>query len=154
MTDKETAERLRKLIDGTSNGIVLSEAIQNIADELDPPWPEPGTVVWWRGMARGASKEWKLGEAGYGRVYQFGSSHGIPLGTIEWKPSRALASDEVAVKVPPVSQWGPRVTSIEVLLKYWQMGEEGMIIKEKLITRAEAVCMEDKDEYRTTGGQG
>ena len=104
MTNKETAERLRKLIDGTSNGIVLSEAIQNIADELDPPRPEPGTVVWWRD-AEGLG-EWCLGQINNNRKVEFfGAWKELDLEAIQIKPARIAGPMQEIVDIPPVKDW-------------------------------------------------
>ena len=43
MTDKEIAERLRDM--SNRIGSLTQSSFAELADELDPPRPEPGTVV-------------------------------------------------------------------------------------------------------------
>ena len=139
MTDKEIAERLRKLIDGTSNGIVLSEAIQKLADELDPPRPEPGTVVWWRSKTM---REWKiakvcrinLAEKQLLGIRNMNATF-ISLEDIEWKPARILAPDEVAVKIPPVSEWPEKCDAITWV---YREPDGALCHYDPIITREEA----------------
>ena len=47
MTNKEIAERLRKMSVSIA-GRDMPMAIEAFAGELDPPLPNPGTVVWWQ----------------------------------------------------------------------------------------------------------
>jgi hypothetical protein len=48
MTHKEISERLREIADARAYTMETRQAVRELADELDPPRPEPGTVVWWR----------------------------------------------------------------------------------------------------------
>ena len=156
MTNKEIAERLDKILAADNNwssSRKLTEMVKALRYELDPLLPTPGTIVWWRYGLRPDSNKWlgwNLGIANArGEIIRI-DGHTLRVSEgVKWKPAHILASDEVAVKVPPVSQWGPRVTSIEVFLKYWQTHEDGMITKAKSITRAEAECMEDRDAYNS-----
>ena len=118
MTHKEIADRLRGLIDGTSNGIVLSEAIQRIADELDPSHPEPGTVVWWKGAFFGASKEWQLGEADRDGVVQFGREQSTSWEDIEYKPARIAGPMQEIADIPPAKVWPRKCDEVELRWHY------------------------------------
>ena len=92
MTKKETAERLRKL-DETGNW----GGVQALADTLDPPRPEPGTVVWVRWSD---SQQWRLAEVDEtGGVELFGTVADFPLEELEWKLARILAPDEVSIPI-------------------------------------------------------
>ena len=95
MTNKEIAQRLRELDESGNWG-----GIQALADELDPPEiPHPGSIVWWKGAFFGASKEWKLGEAGDHGIFEFGSKYFIPWDEIEWKPARIAGPEEAVVTI-------------------------------------------------------
>jgi len=141
MTNKEIAERLRKIVDRQEKllgaGGSVTE-IRQIADELDPPRPEPGTYVWWR-YTHNRSLGWYLGEYRESGVDHFGSVYLVPWSDIEWKPARILADDEVAVKVPPVEEWTPNATAIGIYMSY---GDSGCVKLRDIITRAEAEAQE------------
>lgn len=131
MTNAEIAAVLRR---------GQAEEQRKLADELDPPRPEPGTVVWWRYKE---GTYWWLAEiAKDGKGLRW-PSRTIPFEEIEWKPVRILAPDEVAVKVPPVSEWPP--LSVGLALMYYPDNghHEGY---KRLITRAEAERMEAYNE--------
>ncbi len=137
MTNKEIAERLRAITDRVEKllgaGGLVTE-IKQITDELDPPIPEPGTVVWWR-YTHNRSPGWYLGECEELGVYHFGSDYLVQWAEIEWKPAFIRASDEVVVKVPPIDEWPER---IHALCWQWQSQPAENII----ITRDEAELME------------
>ena len=136
MTNKEIADRLRDLIDGTSNGIVLSEAIQRIADDLDPPRPEPGTVVWWRYLT---GSLWFLGTVNNsGVVQQFGTSESPHWSQIEYKPARIAGPMQEIVDIPPVSEWPEYALTYYVA--FMDAGEA--IDPVIILTRAEAARRE------------
>jgi len=134
MTNKEIAERLRKIMNMYS-----VDKLQQLANELDPPRPEPGTVVWWRYPDDG---EWFPGVAKPDGVEDH--SDYPDWDEIEWKPARILAPDEVAVKVPPVSEWPNEAFRIDSEPYYRMQGWSKKTIGQyvTLITRAEAESME------------
>ena len=112
MTNKEIADRLRGMVGRKYIDMPgLDQAVRSFADELDPPRPEPGTVVWWRYKTADDEEFWKLGEVHIdGWVYAFGSTAPRLWKEIEYKPARILGPDEVAVEVTPNEQ-RPLVTS-------------------------------------------
>jgi len=138
MTTKEIAERLRSVAKLESSGSITKSRLHEIADELDPQGPEPGTVVWWRLVDTDDS--WSIGEV-HGKNGVSGSQYRPYLrwDEIEWKPARILAPDEVAVKVPPVEEWTPNATAIGVYMSY---GDSGCVKLRDVITRAEAEARE------------
>jgi hypothetical protein len=95
MTSKEIAEIGRQCLN-----VRDYDRLHQLFDELDPPYPEPGTVVWYR---RTDADPWILAiveEGGEGIVFDDRSY--LPwVNVYEWKPARILADDEVAVKAPP-----------------------------------------------------
>ena len=103
MMNKEIAERLRDMTNRI--GSLTAESLKELADELDPPKPEPGTVVWWRWVGSNQRMYERTGHfRGDGVVDAYGDFHRDFA--VECKPAHILAQDEVAVKVPPVSEWG------------------------------------------------
>ena len=138
LSNKEIANRLREIIQG--EGPHPYAQLELLADTLDPPRPEPGTMVWWRACG---GETWALGMC-YGR--QGCESVGVAdlyqtryrFSDIEYKPARILADDEVAVQVPPTQTWGHRTTDVEIVLRYWDVQNEDHSERVQLITRAEA----------------
>jgi hypothetical protein len=132
MTHKEIAEQLRNMPSCSASGeLVYKERCVELADKIDPPKPEPGTVVWWR--LRNTDDDWSIGE-----VLGKGGVSGLPWGEIEWKPARILAPDEVAVKIPSVSEW----PSTWAELRWEPTYNANEISRRTIITRAEAERME------------
>jgi hypothetical protein len=142
MTHKEIANRLREIIQG--EGPHPYTKLELLADTLDPPRPEPGTVVWYKA----SEKDWAVGIAGeyfdteidrrIDVIYD-GTPAPFMLSACKWKPARILADDEVAVKVPPVEEWTPNATAIGVYMSY---GDSGVVKLRDVITRKEAKRME------------
>ena len=139
MMHKEIAQRLREL-DETGNW----GGVQDLADELDPPLPETGTVVWWRWADK---PNWQIGQVsddGKGIVARIFSwdNHVAPWERIEWKPARIAGPRQVIVDVPRVSDWPKDGTHVEAAVTgysdTWWFAE--------VITRAEAERMEAGDE--------
>jgi hypothetical protein len=162
MTNKDIAERLREIIAYQQDPHTRME---ELADELDPPYSEPGTAVWYR---RTDADPWILAiveEGGEGIVFEDASY--LPwFNVYEWKPAyvappgtdhgtealidelynriadleeRQLKPDEVAVKVPLVREWPE--DAIEIYGEYDCAGGDrpvGLTI----ITRAEAEARE------------
>ena len=137
MTNKEIADRLRGLIDATSNGIVLSEYIQRIADELDPPRPSPGTVVWWRHIPRdGVIVDWTTGVVVPDNKAGIYSQYGwYAWDEIEYKPARIAGPMQEIIDIPPVSEWPEKTDDVNIWAQYTS-GLRGEVLKR--ITRAEA----------------
>ena len=139
MTDKEIAERLRKIMADYGD---MGE-LQELADELDPPRPEPGTLVWWSYANDTARKH-----LGYVSDRQYGvvplnekpgfDDYYVPFEQIEWKPARILGLDEVVVKVPPVSEWPGDSETLITLFE----GEKRAHRHRDVITRADAARRE------------
>lgn len=144
MTDKETAERLDAILaedNNWSSSRKLTEMVKALRDELYPPRPKPGTVVWWRWTNRSAVRDWSIGQVdktGKGVYVDIYSLKIAEWKYIEAKPARILAPDEVAVKVPPVKSWG----GIAVLHVQVRSPQGGVTFSDRTITRAEAERME------------
>ena len=137
MTNKEVAERLREIAEyGEGPYTRLSQ----LADEIDPPRPEPGTVVWWRVTA---DDKWHLGcVVDYGIVPadKVNACWNWDVNGLEWKPARILAPNEMAVQVRPVSMWP--IGAKEADLR-WHYGDGIMPRCSNVsITRTEAARME------------
>jgi hypothetical protein len=141
MTNKEIAERLRGEIRHAEKmtGATLG-SMWAVADELDPPRPRPGMAVWWR---KGDDDQWRLGFANPSGIYRYSTMHSMmfePFDDIEYKPARILADDEVAVKVPPVSEWPQYAKEL------FAMYDDDDGVPFTIITRAEAEAREVGDE--------
>jgi hypothetical protein len=133
MTSKEIAEIGRQCLN-----VRDYDRLHQLFNELDPPYPEPGTVVWYR---RTDADPWILAiveEDGDGILFDNRSY--LPwFNVYEWKPACILADDEVAVQVPPVREWPE--DAIEIYGEYDCAGGDrpvGLTI----ITRAEAEARE------------
>jgi len=131
---RKIAERLRLIDTGTDTGYV---AINKLADELDPPRPEPGTVVLY---ALPKSDDWCAGWWTGKSVFDFASQLHLDPSNLRIKPARILADDEVAVKVPPVSEWPENAG--QVLAMYATVTSARVAPLTQIITRAEAEHME------------
>jgi hypothetical protein len=139
MTNKEIAEKLRHVADYN-----LSYAhLRDLANELDPPRPEPGTVVWYKFTREpewSLKERWRLGIVTVEGDALWTVTHDLVLlCDVEYKPARILADDEVAVKVPPVSEWPQGANAIvwEYNFPHRPSDRSGMVI-----TRAEAEARE------------
>ena len=108
MTKKEIADRLRhEASEMKMHGYPeAAESIEGFADELDPPNLPSGTVVWWRDIE--GLTEWKIGIILKGThiiTTEGESAERVDLKSVQWEPARVLVDNEVAVKIPPVSEW-------------------------------------------------
>ncbi len=138
MTHKQIANRLREIIQG--EGPHPYAQLELLADTLDPPRPEPGTVVWWRYKYAGGPEYKYLGiveDRGEGIIDAGQEFH--EWGDIEYRPARILADDEVAMKVPPVREWQRKFRELEINVFTPGTGD---IYHRKIITRAEAEAQE------------
>jgi hypothetical protein len=103
MTHKDIAERLREIIAYQQDPHTRME---ELADELDPPRPEPGTVVWYkftREPAWSLKERWRLGIVTVEGDALWTVTHDLVLlCDVEYKPARILADDEVPATVPSI----------------------------------------------------
>lgn len=96
LTNKEIAQRLRELDESGNWG-----GVQDLADELDPPLPEPGTVVWWA-HANDTGRQY-IGYAVHDGVASLHHPESVrdhyvaKWDRIEWWPARILEPGQVAV---------------------------------------------------------
>lgn len=109
MTHKEIAKRLGAMLEHHKVGsFKLGEEIIKLRDELDPPRPEPGTVVWW--AYANDTWRWFLGYTRTDGILSLNDPDSVrdeyvlEWDDVMWKPAYIIAPDEVAVKVPPVSE--------------------------------------------------
>jgi len=146
MNEKQLAERIREAVCLMQGGIYDEAAavLESTAYELDPPKPEPGTVVWWKFPQM---RKWEIA-----RIHQAGNTlpgiydlrgNFVPMGDLQWKPARILGPRQVAVDVPPVSEWPEDVTWIAV---DWVSVDGHVRTMQELIHREEAERMEDRNE--------
>lgn len=137
MTNKEIAERIDIAMGSTEydgHGGVFQQ-LRALRNELDPPLPGPGTVVWWQDID--GLSEPKLGMVNMrGRIEIFGSLTELEPHQVSWKPARFLAPNEVAVEVPSTDDWPPKIHAI---VKQWQVAPTDTDV---IITRAEAEKMQ------------
>ncbi len=143
MTNEERAAKLRDLAESEVMNATVRKALWAMADDMSPPKPEPGTVVWWRYREKYGDGKWRFGEVGSdGFLYTFGSTAPRPWEQIEWKPATILQPGQVAVDVPPTHEWGHRTTDVEIVLRYWDVQTKDHEERACLITRAEAEEMQ------------
>jgi hypothetical protein len=139
MTEKQIADKLRYVAEYNLSYTHLTD----LADELDPPRPEPGTVVWWTD-ANELSK-WSLGIVVSRRQIEIlGSTARLSLDSVKWKPVRIARPGQVVVDVPPVRDWDSGANEIWLA---WQPCRDNfrrfpIIYTGTKITRAEAEHME------------
>ena len=139
MTNKEIADRIRATLTVHSD-----PELAKLADELDPPRPEPGTVVWWRGSV---DDTWHLGcVVVYGIVPadNINACWNWGFKGLEWKPARIAGPMQEIVDVPPVSEW--LVDAVDMTLSWNRRVRDGKvpvpIPYKTIITRDEAARRE------------
>ena len=131
MTHKEIAERLRDM--SNRIGSLTQSSLAELADQIDPPLFEPGTVVWWRYLT---GSPWFLGTVNNsGVVQQFGTSESPHWSQIEYKPARIAGPMQEIIDIPPVSEWPEKTDDVNIWAQYTS-GLRGEVLKR--ITRAEA----------------
>lgn len=94
MNEKQLANRLRDIANNAADADV---ELQLLADELDPPKPEQGTVVSWRFIGAWAYHGWRHGVVDKSLKGVWTSDGLVHWGQIQWKPARILGPGEVAV---------------------------------------------------------
>ena len=141
MTNKEIAEQLRSIARAEGLYTQNRKELFRLADELDPQRPEPGTLVWVRWNEAGLQTA--LVDAD-GKGVVFNDNSYLPWEVvIECVKPRVLAPDEVAVKVPPASEWPKEAESLHCDPWFANGGKRYMRHSSALtITRAEAERME------------
>jgi len=140
MTDQEKADRIRKIAGFPALTIEARRQLRDVANEIAPPDPMPGTPIMWRRN----DDPWQYGIVEMGRCTRTWEGKQIPLETIEWKPARILGPLQVAVDVPPVEKWNPMVESFGVYAEY----KSGTSYYAHVVTYEEAKRMEAVDERR------
>ena len=137
MTDKERAERLRKVATAPTLTIEGRQALVEVADELDPPRPEPGTVVWWtddEGLGDPV-----LGQIdAYGHIELFGTTDTVIARDVKWWPACIAGPMQEIVGIPPVKDWPEDSETLITLFE----GEKRAHRHRDVITRAEAARRE------------
>jgi len=114
MTNKEIVERLRKMsVSIAGRDMPTAMAIEAFANELDPPRPEPGTIVWWQDAEDLSDPV--LGQANeYGFIEMFGTGKALDWREIKWWPARIAGPMQEIVDIPPVSEWPMAATDIQM----------------------------------------
>ena len=140
INDKEIAKRLRDIANNAADADV---ELRLLADELDPPKPEPG-LVWY--TPRNANN-WRLGWWNGTKVRDV--EEGYLMANIQddlrIKPARILGPRQVAVDVKPVSEWNSGTNAIELWM--YEINPHYPNSRTlKTITREEAERMEEPDE--------
>jgi hypothetical protein len=144
MNEKQLANRLRDIANNAADADV---ELRMLADELDPPKPEPGKSIWFQQRIGGP---WEFGishiDADYSddEVILVSANDGFTFEQIHtWKPARVLGPRQVAVDVLPVEEWPRNATYIGV---YYE-NDSGLISPICDIPRTEAERMEASDDY-------
>ena len=105
MTEKKVADKIREIANAPTLSIEGRRELTRLANELDPPRPEPGTVVWWRGSV---VDTWHLGCAVvYGIVPadNINACWNWDCRGLEWKPARIAGPMQETATIPPLDQW-------------------------------------------------
>jgi len=111
MTQKQIANRLRALIpqiDVSTHGdiaggnrvykdsVVSANKVRELADELDPPAPEPGALVVWMFGCDGTRWHYGIVNDERNAVHtRFGS---VDLADIKWEKAQVLKPGQIAVE--------------------------------------------------------
>ena len=143
MTHKEIAERLRDMSNRV--GSLTQSSLAELADDLDPPRPEPGTVVWWRVAA---DDKWRLGcvlNYGIVPVDNLLACWNWDFKGLEYKPARIAGPMQEIVDIPPVSEWPRGANAVNAV---YETGYIGTTYIGEIITRDEAARREDRDDGR------
>ena len=133
MNQKEIADRIRATLTVHSDFDLI-----RLADELDPPRPEPGTVVWWRVAA---DDTWRLGcVVAYGIVPadNINACWNWDCRGLEYKPARIAGPMQEIVDIPPVSEWPEYGDTLITLFE----GKAKALRYRDVITRDEAARRE------------
>ena len=111
MTQKQIADRLRALIpqiDVTTHGdvargkrvytggVVSATAVRELADELDPPAPEPGALVLWMFSHNGT--RWHYGIVNDERNAVHTRFGYVDFADIKWEKAEVLKPGQIAVE--------------------------------------------------------
>lgn len=157
--EKQLAERLRS-IENKIGFTHIEDArmeLDGVIEELDPPKPEPGTVVWWKAS--------KYDRRRYGLVVSHTTGiNAVVMDTggellfdeigkqgIDWDVVRIPARDEVVIKIPPAREWPKYAVDLTL---YWtpdiiRRGKAPHAYPypyKTIITRNKAECVEANDE--------
>ncbi len=151
MTNKEIARNGRAIMSSNTHSVKEKwRLLESLFEDLDPPLPEPGTVVWWRDCG---DMPWALGlvggTTGYGVINRERACY--RWDEIEWKPAHVCGPRQKVVDIPPVEEWGKGddirayVTEMDF---HDDLGSSRLINREVgiVVTRPEAVAMEADHE--------
>ena len=140
MTHKEIAERLRDM--SNRIGSLTQSSLAELADELDPPLPEPGTVVWWRFIGALAYHGWEHGVVDKSLKGVWSSDGLVHWSRIEYKPARIAGPMQEIVDIPPVKDWPRNCDEVELKWHYddrdFMSGSAGATITRGEAARREA----------------
>ena len=124
----------------------LSKMIRGKADELDPPCPEPGMIVWWRYPH---VRNWQIA-----KVHQAGDQlpgiynlRGVfvTMSDVQWEPARIPGPMQEIVDIPPTREWPLTATAIQMFYVDSNrrfLSPVGAI--GRVVTREEMVCKEEE----------
>jgi len=101
MSDNELADRLRHIADGPTLTLEARRELHGVADELDPPKPEPGTPIWFQQREGGP---WEFGMTHLDDNYSddvaviVSAYDGFTFEQVHaWQPAQILGRNEVAI---------------------------------------------------------
>ncbi len=118
MTDKEVAEKLRYVAEYNLSNTHLID----LADELDPPGPEiPDGHIWYRYIGA-TPQEWSPALKRVDKVFNQYGRQLLPDSRLEIIPARTLKPRQVAVDIPPITEWPEK--AVYMALTWYR---EGMI---------------------------
>ena len=121
MTNEERAQAYREVADWVLEHadiepqiqVRLSKLVRDYADELYPPRPTPGTIVWWQDT-EGLSDP-VLGQVTeYGFIEMFGTRKALGRREVKWWPARIAGPMQEIVDIPPVREWPMSATAIQM----------------------------------------
>ena len=115
MTEREIADRIRATLTVHSD-----PDLARLADELDPPRPEPGTVVWWsHANDTGSQYLGYVVDRGIASLHHPESvrdNYVVEWDNIEWKPARIAGPMQEIVDIPPTREWDDNDLDIRVFI--------------------------------------
>ena len=149
MTNEERAQAYRAVADWVLEHpgiepqvqVRLSKMIRDKADEIAPPRPTPGTIVWWQDTEGLLDPE--LGQVNkYGFIEMFGTGKALGRREVKWWPACIAGLMQQIVDIPPVIEWPKTATAIHLF--YGSMDARFICSIGRVITRDEAARREEE----------
>ena len=106
---KYVGAKLRELSELAKDGFIVTDSVlTDLANKVDPPRPEPGTVVWWREDGG----NWQIGIVSEDREIIDVEINAYEFREVEWKKANVCYPGEMPFFIPPAEEWPKEATCI------------------------------------------